>query len=154
MKRLIGGMFAVLLVATALSVAAGPASAHPGACVGNGTVTTAQPVYFPTFGPSASGSLSISFVIGGCLEHYSSNMSAAFTPHFFGNSCLSSEGEGTIDGHSFKWLSLPSLLLFQTGSPDFLLDGVMSFVPDWTVNSCTTGATRFIITGAVVIPGA
>ena len=147
MKRFIAGAFATALLATGLAMAA-PASAHTEVCVGQGTAST-PPVYYPTHGGSASGNVTFTFTTGGCLFGGSATSNGAFaagvTP--VGNFCGHSEGTVTVSGDAYVWVSAGSVLVL-TGSHGA---GVVNAVPNpATGQSCTTGATDFLVTGAVL----
>lgn len=152
--RLIHVLLAV--AASAPVVTPSTADAHPGACAANATAVTTTAVFYPSFGPSAWGAVWLTFAVGGCVEHDAANITAAFRWNEVGNYCGHSTGAGTIDGHWFSWQSAGSVVVVTShlSGEEVTTSGVLQVVPDGLFGAnCVSGATRFVVTGAVVIPG-
>ena len=154
MKRILSVTVVSLLAAALLSFT--PASAGPAdVCAGQGTANTQSNVFYPTFGPSAAGIVTFNFAVGGCVLGHSSSANGAFTNSGMvedlvdvGNFCGHSEGNVSIDEHPGHWVSAASMLVIAGGQTG--INGVVNAVPDATTgHSCITGASGFLVTGAV-----
>lgn len=152
MKRLIAAAFSITLVATGMTLNTSPASATE-VCVGAGTAST-PPVFYPTFGGSASGGVTFNFTVGTCVVSGANTVGGEFRGNLVGNYCGHSTGRVTLpDGSVLDWVSAASVLVFTsaTGTPH-VGGGVVVAVPDaLSGQSCasTSGATTFRVAGAV-----
>ena len=157
MLRRIGTLAAAAFMGTALVavIPASPASASTEVCVGQGTATTGA-LYYPGFPPVTTTPNTVGYAftldgVGFCLPSLGT-LSAAGTLTGW---CGHSTGTGTVDGHhNYSHVSAGSfLVVLPTGSvPGGTAVGLVNAVPDATAGqSCITGATRFIVTGAVVL---
>ena len=159
MKRRIAAFLGATLAASALVLVAPapPASADTNVCAGQGTATT-SPIFYPvrvvTTGTTASvtvlapNTASFAFAFGGLGVCAPGPKSLTATGTVSGW-CGHSSGTGvTGQGHRFAWVSAASKLIL-TGE----VTGIVNAAPDPTIagNSCLTGATTFIVTGAVVL---
>lgn len=143
MKRFIAGAFSAALLLAGLAITAPPALAHPDTCTGSGTAST-NPVFHPTLGPSATGSVTFTFVVGGCVLSGTTTFNGAFSGS--ANYCGNSTGRVTLDGHLGNWVSVGSVWVF-TGAG---LAGVLNVDPDALAGqSCVSGATSFRWTGSI-----
>ena len=154
MKHVVRGLAAVLLTTVVGVVAPSPASAHTQVCVGQGTANTA-PLYYPVLAHATTGPFTFNLGFGACVP------AGALTA--FGTLsgwCGQSNGRGIVGGgHSFSYDSAGSMLvIFSTPTapnpPGSLVLGVAHAIHDVTSippQSCLTGATRFLVTGAVAM---
>ncbi|HEX7168509.1 MAG TPA: hypothetical protein VF230_16125 [Acidimicrobiales bacterium] len=147
MKRLLGVTIISLLAAGLLIVS--PASAGNDACAGQGEAVTQSNVYYPGLGPSATGTVTFTFTIGGCNQGHSNTANGNFTAGVAGagNFCGSSTGDVSIDHHNGSWTSAGSMLVLSGG-----INGAVNAVPNATKgDSCTSGANDFLVTGSVAL---
>lgn len=150
MKR-IACLAAVALAALSLAfVPSTPAGATQDVCVGLGVANT-PPLYYPGFPlvntTPASGGFNLSLFLGGCngTGGVLTGLNASGSLTGF---CGQSTGNGAVNGHhGFTYVSAGSMLVLVGSAA-----GVANAVPDATQGqSCTTGATRFLVTGAVAL---
>lgn len=116
-------------------------SAIPDACVFAGSMQTGA-MYNPP-APTTTTAFSVTFTIGGCVRS-----SATFTGTMTG-SCFAATGSGDFDGHPFllTWaggaIELTPVGLHGTA-------GTMAVTPNSpNGQSCTSGATDFIVAGVI-----
>ena len=159
MKRIVRGVLAAAIVASAAGFFAPSASAHTEVCVGQGTATTSA-LYYPVLGHSTDGTFTFNVGTGACVSGggVGGALNAAGTLQGW---CGQSNGRGTVNTHSMSYESAGTLLvIFSTPTApnppagQSLVLGVASAVPNVTTTpaqSCLTGATNFLVTGAVAM---
>jgi hypothetical protein len=142
MKRRIGiaAASAVLAATIGTFVPASPASAHTDACVGTGTATLSVGFTATT---DRTANFSFSFTAGACANKATLTATGTVTGR-----CGLSTGVGvTGNGHSFSFVSAGTALNLSGE-----VTGEVSAVADVASgSSCVSGATRFLITGSVVL---
>ena len=152
MKHVVRGLVAALLTIAVGVVAPSPASAHTEVCVGQGTATT-PPLYYAFFSSSSTGTFQFGIGTGICLP----GMGVLNASGTLSGWCGLSLGSGTVNGHKFHFVGAGSLLVLgpQTlPALSSLVVGVANLVPDVTTTpaqNCLTGATKFLVTGAVAM---
>jgi hypothetical protein len=149
MKRVIGSFLAAALIA-GLAIIGTPAPASAGAevCAGVGTAQLSSPVFYPLLGPPANGGFNMGYTVGLCTETANFFATGGYGGPLGGAHCGLSTGGGVANGHhSFSWIGAGSLLVVFGG-----VDGVVNASPNVLAGqSCTSGATNFLITGAAVL---
>ncbi|MEA3075093.1 MAG: hypothetical protein QOF60_1 [Actinomycetota bacterium] len=151
-RRLAVLLTAALVGALALIIpTASPASAATtGVCAGVGFASTPPLTYpitpgsAPGFAAANSGAFNFSLDNGACVPGAGTLTASGNLAGY----CGLSGGTGvTNTGNSFGYIGIGSILLI-TGQ----VVGVVNATPDvvFTGQSCTTGATRFIVTGVAV----
>lgn len=132
MKRLLlVTAFATALLSAGLAPGTPPAAAGD-MCLG-GVQVHAGPMYYPPFGPSASGGVMINFIVGACLSGAGS-VSGTFTANAIGNYCGHSTGQVNVGGVTLYWVGVGSVWVF-TGPIGY---GVMGGPVD---AGCLSGST-------------
>ena len=161
MKDVVRGLVPVLLVAATGVIVPSPASAHTEVCVGQGVVWT-PPMYLPAFGPNATGSFTMYLLPGWDTLLCLPTLGALSAAGPLSGSCGLFIGTGTMNGHAFShvsagsvWILFSQPLATPLGPGDAaLVVGVANVIP-WvgaaSAQSCTTGATQFLVTGAVAM---
>ncbi|HEX7168513.1 MAG TPA: hypothetical protein VF230_16145 [Acidimicrobiales bacterium] len=133
---------AALAVAGALPASL-PASASNDSCVGQGRAETNNLVFYPALGPSATGSVRMTFEVGGCVIH--SNVAiGAFTAGPVGNYCGHSTGVVSIDHHTGTWATAATVMVINGG-----INGVAQVTP--SSGSCAGGTRSFRVVASVVL---
>ena len=140
-----------LLLTVATVVTAPPAAAGPDVCVGTAQAITSNRVYYPTFGPSATGSVFYAISSGGCLLGHSAFGGGAFSSDGsagdllpLGNHCGHSEGDVALDDHTGHWITAASVMVLVGG-----ITGVASVTP--LTLTCLGGADAFQLVFAVAL---
>ena len=111
---------------------------------------TSSPLYFPGFGPSATGPFTISLP-GACITLASSfDANGSFTNNLIGNYCEHATGSGTANSHHPFGMVIEGPTITFTGT----VQGTLQMHPDITGGqSCISGATRFLVSGSVALTG-
>ena len=147
MTRRIAVFLSALLAAGTLAVLAPQPAGAIEVCAGEGTATTGQPVFYPTMGPTPQNTFAFAFAVGACVHIPSGTTTKTISAsgEFLGYCGLSSGKGMTGNGGLFAWIGVGSMLVL-TGH----VVGAVNATPDVTANeSCTTGADKFIVTGAI-----
>ncbi|MFL6114431.1 MAG: hypothetical protein ACJ786_24185 [Catenulispora sp.] len=138
------GTLAIAISGLALT-GTSPASAATSVCVGQGTLGTAQPIYFPLVGLPAATAFSVGLSTGVCTG--GNGASGTLSGPLGGANCgaaYTTSGT-TNDGHSlaFVWVGSIAVLGYSPANGLGNVVGVMSLVPS---NGCVGGATQFLAT--------
>ena len=146
MKRVIGLLAAgVLTLAVAVNVPSQPAMATAAidVCAGSGVLNTGSRLFYPGLGPDKASSFAASLTTGTC----GSGGALGVAGDIRGNCVIAVVDGMTNNGRSFGATVVGSLWVVAGGAV-----GVLVMVPDATTgHSCaSTGASRFLISGAVV----
>lgn len=155
MKRRLAALLSAALVATTFAVFASAQPASADVCAGTGNASVAPGLLYPILPPTVStggvtfpnghtapASWAFSLSPGVCAPGLG-GLSASGTLQGY---CGHSVGSGTdTAGHKVSWMSLGTFLILNDE-----VTGIAQAVPNPAIagNSCTTGATSFIVTGA------
>lgn len=119
-------------------------------CTGEGTAATNSPVFYPGLGPTPDNGFVFALEFGLCAHSGTGTTGKTVTATgVFLGWCGLSSGLGTLgQGDLFAWIGVGGILVL-TGH----IAGVVDALPD-LVNgeSCITGADRFVIAGAILLP--
>ena len=158
-ERVARVVLAALLATATGFLAPSPAFAHTEVCVGQGWMNTAPPLYYPIFGPAGTGDPGL--FMGGLTGVCSTGGGLGVAGSLSGW-CGLFTGSGTVNDHRFNhvlagsmWILYAQPLVTPLGPGDgrFVV-GLANVVPDafqTPPQSCATGATWFLFTGAVAM---
>jgi len=165
MKKRLGALLATAMLAAVLVgvTASSPASATE-VCVGQGSATISNPLFYPVVGPPAPAGTAYDFGIntGVCTTRLLAgelNANGTMTGVLGGGHCgQSSSANGVISpgSYAFGYTSAGSILIINprgTLVPSGpVAAGVANAIPNAvTGESCTSGADNFLVTGAIAL---
>lgn len=100
-------------------------------------------MYEPLGGPSATGGVTFSFTIGGCVLSGVFTVDGHFTQGLLGNYCSDSGGTLSVAGHSLNWVNSAETWALSGGGA-----GALKVTANTAARqSCLTGATSFTFSG-------
>ncbi|HWL34593.1 MAG TPA: hypothetical protein VNQ77_00230 [Frankiaceae bacterium] len=123
--------------------AAAPAQAHTNVCIGTGTFRTGHPMFFVGFGGPTTTSFTMAFPVTGHCTAFP--VPESFAGTVAGNCGLATGAGTSATGHQFTFVWQGGTLTFQGQ-----VQGELAINED-PGNDCTTGATRFRVSGGLLL---